>query len=159
VLGIPSGLLGGPDCQNATTLSYSGLLVHIGAVRLSPTNSALSKLGVLRIYLSRFIIPPSYEPPAPYQASFSRVGIFGGLRRFWVVEVVGILKSGSVVFNFCPRRCVVDTYFFNVELQRSAWVVIAVLGFRKYYGIKNAEATACFQITIRQIASSVKPET
>jgi hypothetical protein len=52
--------------------------------------------------ITRFTVPPSYEFPVFYQAPFSRVSIFGRLRKLWVVEVRGILKSRSVVFNLCP---------------------------------------------------------
>ena len=81
--------------------------------------------------ITRFTVPPSYELPASHQAPSSRVSIFGRLRRLWVVEFRGILKSRSVVFDLCPWRCVVDAYFFNVELPRSVWAVIAVLDYRR----------------------------
>jgi hypothetical protein len=79
------------------------------------------------VVFRRFTVPPSYELPASYQAPCSRVGIFGKLRRLWVVKVMGILKSRSVVFNFYLRRCVVNAYFSEIELPRSVRAVIAVL--------------------------------
>jgi hypothetical protein len=71
--------------------------------------------------------PPSYELPACYQAPFSRMVIFGRFRRLWIVRVVSLLKSRSVVFNLCPSRCVVDAYISNVELLRSVWAVKVLL--------------------------------